>query len=220
MLNAFFARCWNTVEPPLTEPTYTEDSSSDSPYEDSFVSPEEVLFLIRNLDVKKANGPDGISAYMLKATAESITYSLAKLFSLSLSAGKFPALWKSAHVVPVPKSANKVDASNYRPISLLSIVGKLLEKYVCSLLWYHLEEHAPLSTNQCGFQAGKSTVTALLTATSEWQRILDLQGSVMCIFFDLKKAFDTVPHRRLMDRLSELRIHPLLLTWVQGRLLG
>ena len=134
MLNAFFARCWNTAEPLLTEPTYTKDLSSDSPYDDSFVSPEEVLFLIWNLDVKKANGPDGISAYMLKATAESITYSLPKLFSLSLSAGKFPALWKSVHVVPVPKSLNKVDASNYRPISLLSIVGKLLEKYVYSLL--------------------------------------------------------------------------------------
>ena len=56
----------------------------------------------------------------------------------------------------------------------------------------HLDELTPLSTNKCGFQAGKPTVTALLTATSEWQRILDLQGSVLCILFDLKKAFDTV----------------------------
>ena len=123
-----------------------------------------------------------------------VLYTHKQNFSLSLSAGKFPALWKSPHVVPVPKSVNKVDASNYRPISLLSIVGKLLEKYVYSLLWNHLEEHAPLLTNQCGFQAGKSSVTALLMATSEWQRVLDLQGSVMCIFFYLKKAFDTVPH--------------------------
>ena len=113
-----------------------------------------------------------------------------------MSEGKFPTLWKSARLVPVPKSGDKADASNYRPISLLSVVGKLLEKYVYSLLWNHLQEHAPLSTNQWGFQSGKSTVTSLLAVNYDWQSILDQQGSVMCIFFDYRKAFDTVPHKR------------------------
>ena len=201
---------WCAIGPPLTEEMYFT-SSSYSSYEESYVLPEEVLHLIRGLDVKKANGPDGVSAYMLKASAESIAYSLAKLFSLSLSTGRFPILWKSARVVPIPKSGNKTDASNYRPISLLSVVSKLLEKYVYSLLWTHLLENAPLSTNQWGFQKGKSTVTSLLAAT---QNILDQRGNVMCVFFDFSKAFDMVPHQRLMTRLSELKIHPCLLSWI------
>ena len=143
-------------------------NNSDT-YDDSTVSPDEVLHIIYGLDINKANGPDGISAYMLKATAENIVYSLAKLFSLSLSSGKFPVLWKSASIVPIPKSTNKSNPSDYRPISLLSIVSKLLERYVHSLLWEHIVEHAPLSDSQWGFQKRKSTLLSLLLATHEWQ---------------------------------------------------
>ena len=129
MLNSVFEKCWNTVEPPLTETMY-HDSYYHSPYDDSTVAYEEVLYSLEILDVNRANGPDGISAYMLKATAESISHSLARLFSISLSTGKFPTSWKLASIVPIPKSTNKSNPNDYRPISLLSIVSKLLERYV------------------------------------------------------------------------------------------
>ena len=80
--------------------------------------------------MKKANSVDGMSAYMLKATAESVVSPLAKVFSPSLSTGKLPKLWKSVRVVPILQSGSRSDVSNYRPISLLPIVSKMLERYV------------------------------------------------------------------------------------------
>ena len=106
-LNTVFAKFWNTAEPPLTETAYL-GNYSDSPCDEFTVTNEEVLHLISGLDIRKANGPYGISAYMPKATTESIASPLAKLFSLSLSTGKFPTLWKSASIVPIPKSTNKL----------------------------------------------------------------------------------------------------------------
>ena len=81
---------------------------------------------------------------------------LVKLFNLSLSRGKFPKSWKSASVVPIPKSNKKSNPSGYRPISLLSVVSKLLEKLIHSRISEHLAEHAPKSDAEWGFQKGKS----------------------------------------------------------------
>ena len=165
VLNEFFASCWNTVEQPLSEDHY---HCTDLPiYE---ITPEEVFTLINKLDINKANGTDSISTYMLKATASSIASPLAKLFNLSLTTGKFPQMRKTASIVPIPKSGDKSDPSNYRPVSLLSIVSKLLEKIVYSFLWNHLTEHAPIS--DC-FQKGKSTTTALLSTIHDWCSLLD-----------------------------------------------
>ena len=194
LLNAFFASCWSSTEQPLTEDLYP--CSGLSTYEGATVFPEEVFHLISGLDTSKANGPDGISAFMLKATASSIASPLAKLFSLSLTTGKFPKAWKFASIVPIPKSKNKSDPSNKRPISLLSIVSKLLENVVYSLLWEHLLEHAPISDCQWGFQKGKSTTTALLFTTHERHALLDRQQDILSVFFDFRKAFDCVPHRK------------------------
>ena len=80
---------------------------------------EEVIFLIMSLDPSKANGPDGISAQMLKGTAHRIVSSLTKLFNISISQGCFPECWKTSSVVPISKSANRSEATDYRPISLL-----------------------------------------------------------------------------------------------------
>ena len=126
ILNDFFASCWNYLEQPLTEETY--NNFHTLPYEEATVSAKQAFHLISSLDTNKASGPDGISVEMLKFTANSISSPLAKMFSLSLEMGKLPKIWKIASVVPVPKSAVKHDPSNYRPISLLGVISKLLEK--------------------------------------------------------------------------------------------
>ena len=218
ILNTYFASCWNSMEEPLTEEAY--QCADLSTYEDVTVSPEEVFVLINKLDVNKANGPDCISTFMLKATASSIASPLAKLFSLSLTTGKFPKMWKIASIVPIPKLGNKSDPSNYRPVSLLSIVSKILEKIVYSLLWDHLLDTAPISDCQWGFQKGKSTTTALLSTTHEWCSQLDQQHDVLCVFLDFKKAFDSVPHRRLMEKLTQLGLQSNILSWLCSYLSG
>ena len=157
---------------------------------------------------------------MLKATAGSIASPLAKLFNLSLTTGKFPQMWKTASIVPIPKSGDKSDPSNYRLVSLLSIVSKLLEKIVYSLLWDHLTEHAPLSDCQCGFQKGKSTTTALLSTIHDWCSLLDKHYDIACVFFDCKKAFDSVPHQKMIEKLSQLDLPPSILSWLCNYLSG
>ena len=156
---------------------------------------------------------------MLKPVANSIAPSLTNLFNLSISKGCFPKIWKTARVVPVPKSsANKSSPSGYRPISLLSIVSKLLEKYLYCLLSDHLREVHPLSDSQWGFQEGKSTSAATLSVCQDWYAHLENNREICCVFFDFKKAFDTVSHRMLINKLEYLNLHPLILNWLYSYL--
>ena len=182
VLNKFFASCRSTVEQPLSEDHY---HCTDLPIYK--IAPEEVFTLINKLDINKANLPDSISTYMLKATAGSIASPLSKLFNLSLTTGKFPQMRKTASIIPIPKSG---DSSYYRPVSLLSIV-KLLEKIVYYLLWDHLTEHSLISDCQWGFQKEKSITTALLSTIHDWCSLLDKHYDIACVFFDFKKAFDS-----------------------------
>ena len=124
------------LEPPLSEAVTTShyiaaENTTDS-FEDLLCTEEQVFYYLSNLDTRKANGPDGISARMLKETAKSIAPSLTHLFNLSITKGQFPRLWKTASIVPIPKT-DKHSPSGYRPISLLPIVSKGLEKHIHSI---------------------------------------------------------------------------------------
>ena len=205
MLNTYFANCWNHSEPPLTDPL--ECNYEETCPDHLFCTTQESVQLIKGLDVSKANGPDGISARMLKATSESIAPSLTNLFNLSIAKGHFPKLWKAARVVPIPKSTTKHSPSGYRPISLLSILSKLLEKHFQSLTILMNTTHFQMHNGD--FKKGKSTLTALLSTTHDWLAQLDQNKEICCVFFDFQKAFDTVSHRRLMEKLKQLHLHPL-----------
>ena len=159
----------------------------------------------------KSSGDDDISARMLKETALSITPVVTQLFSISL--GKIPNEWKIARVSSIPKS-HKSDLGNYHPISLLSMLSKLLEKHVRNLLVDHYKEFHPLSAQQWGFTHGKSTTGALLAATDNWHRLLDSGLDICTVFFDFSKVFDTVPHRPLLQKLKDLNVHPYILRWL------
>ncbi len=124
-----------------------------------------MTYLLVALDPTKASGRDGISAKMLKSTAYSIAPSLTKLFNLSLTTGSLPSAWKKSSVVPIPKNHNISDPSNYRPISLLPVLSKILERHVFMLTMDHLQWNRPLSAFQWGVFEGRSTVTALLHLT-------------------------------------------------------
>ena len=155
---------------------------------------------------------------MLKSTTTCIAPAITTLFNMSLTQGRLPAEWKLARIMPIPKSQEKSDPANYRPISLLSILSKLLEKHVHSYLLDYLHSCSPLSTNQWGFSRGKSTTSALLAATYAWHQALDAGNDVCCVFLDLSKAFDKVPHVPLLHKLADIGINPHVLNWLQDYL--
>ena len=216
LLNSFFSSCFNQSHSPLT-PSESYQPSRGCP-EELLCNEEEVYQLLVSLDVTKANGPDGISARMLKHTAASITPSVTQLFNLSLCSGQVPSQWKQSLVVPIPKSKDASSPENYRPISLLSILSKLLERHMYKLILEHLHEHHPLSNSQWGFSEGKSTATALLATTHEWFQRLEEGKEICAVFFDLRKAFDSVPHRPLMTKLQQLGLSDHLLHWISNYL--
>ena len=188
LLNCFFSTCFNRDIPPFSPADIGQHTVQfDSCPDELLCTTDEVFYLIKSLDSSKANGPDGVSAQMLKATAYSIAPSLTKLFNISISQGRFPDCWKTSTVVPIPKNANHKQVANYRPISLLSIVSKILERHLHLYITNHLNEHHPLSNKQWGFQSGKSTVAALLSITHDWFQTLESGQEVCSIFLISKK---------------------------------
>ena len=179
----------------------------------------EVEHLLHGLEISKVCGPDKISAQMLKYTVSSIAPSVTKLFNLSICLGRIPDCWKEAMIAPIPKSTSKSsDPGNYRPIFLTCILCKLLKKHIYGLMYEHLYNHHLLSDSQWGFRSGHSTVTALLSVTEEWLSALEHGKEVCAVFFDYRKAFDSVPHLALLKKLENLGFNDNILHWISGYL--
>ena len=178
---------------------------------------DRVVNLLSRLPSKTASGPDGISSWMLKFTAVSIAYPLQHIFNLSISSGPVPLDWKSSFVVPIPKSSPvSFPPTKYRPISILYLISKVLEKHVHSLLYDFCLSNSLISNFQFGFLPGRSTVFALLYSTHTIHSILDSNPAVCGVFLDLNKAFDSVPHQPLLAS----SLHPHLLNWIHSYLLN
>ena len=207
MLNNFFQECFNNSTFPLSFLDLDLLPPCLEPPDELFYSVEEVEKLLESLDTAKSTGPDGISAAMLKYTAHHIAPSLTKIFNLSIKSGYFPIFWKMSNVVAIPKSDDRTTLSKYRPISPLRLLSKLLERHIYNLLYEHYSEFHPISENQWGFQPKKSTTTALLALTHEWHQLLKAKVEVCAKFFDFRKAFDSVPHRLLLDKLKQDKIY-------------
>ena len=166
------------------------------------ISLDDVFRLLFDIKCSKASGPDKISARLIKDSAKVIAPSLTIIFNCSLSTGVFPEDWKNARVSPIYKSGKKIDPSNYRPISVLSVVAKLFEKLVFEQMNQYLNENDILTNHQFGFRKSHSTLMSLLNATNNWLLAID-QGLINgVLFLDVKKAFDTVDHHILIDKLK------------------
>ena len=177
--------------------------------------PQFIIDQLQKLPVNKAPGSDGITVRMLKETSHQIAPSLASLFNRCLAEGIYPTQWKHAIITPVPKMGNSMDPADYRPISLLSIISKIFERH----LWYLLLPYVDplLSENQFGFRSQRSTVDALClfekVVCDGWQCCADrsVPTKVCVVFWDVCKAFDSVPHGRLLTCLESMYGVPMYL---------
>ena len=180
------------------------------------VGTEGVLKLLRKLNPHKACGPDGIPAQFLKSHAEDIATSLTLIFQASLHQGKVPSDWKKADIFPIHKKADKSNAANYRPISLTSICCKLCEHIVHSSVMKHLDRLGLLHDAQHGFRKRRSTETQLIQTIHDIATNMDVGDQTDVILLDFSKAFDKVPHKRLLLKLHQLGIRGNTLNWIES----
>ena len=182
------------------------------------MSEKDIIDALKTLKVSKASGPDGISPRMLKHTALSISPVLAKLFNLSLQTSYFPLIWKQANVIPVFKKGNPNLTSNYRPVSLLSVVGKVFEKTVFKYFFNYLHSNNIIYEYQTGFLPGCSTTHHLVHLYHTICEALDKKKKVRMVFGDISKAFDRVWHKGLLFKLKRIDIDGALLRWFESYL--
>ena len=184
------------------------------------VTEERVMKLIDNLNPNKSIGPDDVHARIIKELKEYLAEPLAYLFNSTLRHGKLPHDWKCANISAIFKKGSRNLAENYRPISLTSIVCKMMETLIRDELMQHLQEKNLLSPKQHGFISGRSTVTQLLNYLDKCIASTVDGHMVDSIYLDFAKAFDTVPHKRLIGKLESYGISGCILDWVKDYLSG
>ena len=202
-----------TQEPDSDLPRFGERTNNSV---DIAITPEMVKKQILSLDTNKAFGPDEVHPKLLKELVDYIYIPLATIMNKSLANGCLPEDWKLALVTPIFKKGAKNVPSNYRPVSLTSIVCKMMEKIIRKQVMSHLLTENLLSTKQFGFMNRRSTTTQLLCYLDECAEIVANGDVVDAIYFDFAKAFDTVPHQRMLKKLKCYGIRGQLLHWIEA----
>ena len=195
--------------PQMDTPTY-------QPIKDIVINPLGIAKLLRNINPRKACGPDSIPNQVLKNCADSLAPILSEIFQLSLDSGSLPRDWKNANISCVFKKGDKHQASNYRPVSLTSVCCKLLEHIVCKHLMSHLEENNILTNLNHGFRSGFSCESQLLTTMNDLLTAYDQGKQVDIAILDFSKAFDTVPHKKLLYKLGKYGVTGSVHSWLSN----
>lgn len=216
-LFADFLKSVFSTSPPIPLPgSFQRVPSYDVNLPTVCISPEEVLKLLNDLDVSKGAGVDGLPPSIIKACALKLVTPVTLIFNQSLSKGEFPTMWKTAKMVPIHKTGNLNRVENYRGISILCCLGKVFEKLVHQFLY---NASRPLICEfQHGFVERRSTTTNLMCYTNTLFHEVEARSQVDSVYVDFSKAFDTVPHIHITEKLLHMGFPIWIIEWLKSYL--
>eukprot|EP00061_Rhincodon_typus_P015388 g43029.t1 len=198
VLNEYFVSVF-TKEKELVEDDVREGSVE---YQSQVaIKKERVLCILKSMKVDRSPGPDGIYPRILTEAREQIAGALTGIFVSSLATGEVPEDWKIANVVALFKKGSRDNPTNYKPVSLILVVGKLLGKILGEKIYSHLEANGHISDRQHGFVRWRSCLTNLIEFFEEVIKMIDEGKVVHVVYMVFSKAFDKVPHGRLVHSI-------------------
>ena len=221
--NDFFTNIGSSLADriPPPDPNFTSPLKSFNIPSTMFLAPtssDEVDKLVKKMKASTTTGHDGISSSLLKAVLPEINSTLIHIFNLSLSTGVVPSQLKIAKVVPIYKAGDSHHFNNYRPISILPSISKVLERIIYNRIFDFISKHNILCSNQYGFRPNRTTHMALNDFYTKVTEDLDNKLHSIGIFLDLSKAFDTLNHSILINKLSLYGIRGVANQWISNYL--
>jgi hypothetical protein len=170
---------------------------------------------LAKLKIDKSPGADQLYPRVLYEAREEIAEPLLMIYKKSIVSGKLPDDWKIADVVALYKKGSRSEVGNYRPVSLTSICCKIMESLLRDHIMQHLLANKLLSNSQYGFIKGRSTMLQLLHLLDKWTEYLEQGGQIDAVYTDFEKAFDKVPHKRLLSKLKSYGLSEVIINWIK-----
>ncbi|RMC12732.1 hypothetical protein DUI87_10257 [Hirundo rustica rustica] len=216
VLNAFFASVFSG------KTTCLQDNCSlglvDGVREQNgppIIQEEAVREPLRCSDTHKSMGPDGIHPRVMRELADELAKSLSIIYHQSWLTGDVPDDWKLASVTPIPKKGGREDPGNYRPVRLTSVPGKIMEQFILSVITQNSQDGQGLRPSRHRFRRGRSCLTNLVSFSDQVTHLVDAGRAVDVVYLDSSKAFDTVSHTILLDKLAAHGLDRSTLHWVE-----
>ena len=216
VLNQYFSTVFTEERTEYTPSPEATDIIEPMKSVSQVIKPALVQGMLRNVNPEKSEGPDEIHPVILRKFANELALPLSDIFRESLRSGEVPKEWKLANVTPIHKKGAKVKPANYRPISLTSQVCRIMERIIKEKMMHHLDSNNLIKPTQHGFLKGRSCLTNLLLYLEKITKSLDDGYPVDAVYLDFTKAFDKVPHKRLLKKLEVNGISLEVQTWIKN----
>jgi hypothetical protein len=209
-----FARYFGNTDSNISHYDIISELSTDNIPE---FEPYMIESVLKKLPAKTSQCPDPANLFFLKKCATPLAFPLSIIFKKSIETGNVPEIWKLSHIYPIyKKKGSRNEVENYRPVSLTSSVVRVFEKFIHIYLKKLLHENKIISNDQFGFMPHRSCMLQLISTVKDWIEEIEKGNSIDVIYFDLEKAFDSVDHEILIDKLNTIGINPLIGRWIKN----